>query len=298
MADYNFAMEKKRAFVEGRDGRQISFIVSCYFTYDVFSLICIVIALISVFLLFAPGEIWFKILFPVAFSIPPLIRTILTVRLSKALKNKPSVTVRLEKPYAKVVRTWQGGDVYHLRGLRINGLSNGRLVSYFEYPLRGSEKTFEEKARTINGSATYEFRVISGTRCVDNFYAPKSKTKGAKKSLALVNRVTGKTKRFSYEPIPVSKEDIVTFLELFSGYEELFFSGPDKKYALVTLSTSGEPENRWVSVDKEAIDDPVKAVDLLAGEGYCNEGGAFLLLSIMDGNDPNGFFAELELIRS
>ena len=294
--DYNLLMKQQKAYVEGRDAKQIASIVSAYFTYDVTTLICIVVTLSSLFLSLAPGELWFKIAIPIAFAIPPIIRTILTIRLSKALKNNQSKVIHLEKPYAKVVRTHQGGDVYFLKGLRINGMVDNKPVSYFEYPLKGSEKLFEEKAKKINASETYDLKIVNGTHCVDNFFVPTKRKKTPKASLNLSNEATGKTKRFKNEAIAVSKEDLTTFLELYSGYEELFLQGKDGKYRKVTISTYDVPEKRSITVDKLQVDDPVKTIDILS-DNYLDEDGNFSLLSIMLDNDPSGFFIELDRLR-
>ena len=289
-------MKQQKAYVEGRDANQIASIICAYFTYDVTTLICIVVALISFLLFLAPGELWFKIATPIAFAIPPIIRTILAFRLSKALKNNPSRVVHIEKPHAKVVRTHQGGDVYFLKGLRINGIVDNKLVSYFEYPLKGSEKIFEEKAKKINALETYDLTIVTGTHCVDNFFIPTKSKKSSKASLILHNEATGKTKRFKNGPIAVSKEDLAVFLELYSGYEELFLQGKNSNYTKVTISTFDVPVKRSINIDKLQVDDPTKTIDILC-DNYLDKDGYFSLLSIMDGNDPSGFFVELDELK-
>ena len=94
----------------------------------------------------------------------------------------------------------------------------------------------------------------------------------------------------------MEKEDLTTFLELYSGYEELFLQGKDGKYRKVTISTYDVPEKRSITVDKLQVDDPVKTIDILS-DNYLDEDGNFSLLSIMLDNDPSGFFIELDRLR-
>gem|GEM_PF-6104878 len=78
-------MKQQKAYVEGRDAKQIASIASAYFTYDA----PLLFASSSLFLSLAPGELWFKIAIPIAFAIPPIIRTISTYDVPK----KRSITV-------------------------------------------------------------------------------------------------------------------------------------------------------------------------------------------------------------
>ncbi|MBQ7249957.1 MAG: hypothetical protein IJS37_01210 [Bacilli bacterium] len=281
--------------IEGRSKKQIDLILSWYFTYDVVALICGVVCFVTIFFAFAPGPLWSKIVFPCAFAVPVIIRSILTIKLKTKLYQNETVTISVKNPRAKVVRTRQGGDAYHLKGLRITGEVDGRVVSFFEYPLKESSTAFFREEKRINNLVTIELRVVKGTHVIDNFYQErKRKAKNAVSTYK--NFTTGKEREFKFAPMEIEKEDLSLFLGLFSLYEELYLLGPSESYVVVKLSVSGKEEERYLTIDKTAIDDVDKTMEWLENNGFIVDGVA-KLLAIMDMNDPSGFFAELSGLK-
>ena len=287
-------MSKKEP-IENRSKRQISLILSWYFTYDLVALICSVLLFVCLCIVFFGGGLWFRIALPTLLAVPVAIRTILTIALRKKLYNNHSKTIVLEKPTAKVIRTRQG-DVYTLKGLKISGLVNGKKQSYFEYPLKDSSALFFKKEKSINGKATIEINVIDGTHVINNFYEEKQRSKSKVTKKEYLNFTNGKAKKFLFEPIEVKESDLLYFLTWFSSYEELYFVSGNKKYVLVRLSVSGKVENRYITVDKLNIDNPEKTIEWLNLNGFIIDEN-LKLIGIFDSNDPAGFFLELDSIK-
>lgn len=283
--------------IENRSKRQISLILSWYFTYDLVALACSILLFVCLFVvIFTDGELWFKIALPILLALPVAIRTILTIVLRNKLYNNHSKTVVLEKPTAKVSRTRQGGDVYTLKGLKISGLLNGKKRSYFEYPLKDSSSLFFKKEKSINGKSTIEINIIDGTHVINNFYEEKQRGKSKVAKEEYSNFSNGKAKKFLSEPIEVKESDLLYFLTWFSLYEELYFANNNKKYVLIRLSVSGKDEKRYITIDKLNIDNPEKTIEWLDLNGFIVDGN-LKLIGIIDCNDPKGFLQELDSIK-
>ncbi len=282
--------------IEGRSKKQIDLILSLYFTYDMVAIICSILLFMSIIIVLLPGPLWSKIVFPCAFAVPVIIRSILTIKLKTKLYQNETVTISVKNPRAKVVRTHQGGDVYDLKGLRITGEVDGRVVSFFEYPLKESSTAFFREEKRINNLETVELRVVKGTHVIDNFYQER-KRKAKTAVSPYKNFTTGKEKKFKFAPMEIEKEDLSLFLGLFSLYEELYLLGPSESYVVVKLSVSGKEEERYLTIDKTAIDDVDKTMEWLENNGFIVDGVA-KLLAIMDMNDPSGFFAELSGLQN
>ena len=289
---------KNKVACENRPKNQIEYIVFKYFTYDMVALICGVVLFVSLFVvIFVPGELWFKIALPSLLAIPVIIRIILTVCLNSKLYKNPSKTITINNPVAKVIRTWQGGDVYYLKGLSIKGEYNGKTIHLFEYPLKESSTLYFKKEKEINGKSSIEITIVEGTHVVNNFYEEKQRSKTKQTAASYTNQSTGKAKKFKYAPIDISKEDLIVFLSYFSMYEELYLLNQSNKYAILKISVSGKIEKRYITIDDLTIDDVDKTLAWLESNGYIVDGRA-KLLSIMDLNDPKGFSQELESIRN
>ena len=281
--------------IEGRSKKQIDLILSWYFTYDVVAIICCILLFLSIIIVLLPGPLWSKIVFPCSFAVPVIIRSILIVKLKTKLYQNETVTISVKNPRAKVGRTHQRGDVYHLKGLRITGEVDGRVVSFFEYPLKESSTAFFREEKRINNLETIELRVVKGTHVIDNFYQER-KRKAKTLVSTYKNFTTGKERKFKFALVEIEKEDLSLFLGLFPLYEELYLLGPSESYVVVKLSVSGKEEERYLTIDKTAIDDVDKIVEWLENNGFIVDGVA-KLLAIMDMNDPSGFFAELSGLK-
>ena len=287
---------KDKIICENRNKRQISYLLQLYFTYDVLCVISACALFISIFLsFFAPGKIWFKIALICLFSIPVIIRTILTIILNKKLCNNPSKTIVINNPVSKVLTTRRGGD-YILRGLRIKGEYNGRKIRLFEYPLKESIVLMKNKEKKINGKSQVKVTIIEGTHVINSFYEEK-KLKRTKQSIKTYrNFSTEKEKKFKFEPLNIEKEDLILYLNNSYSYDELYLLSNRNTYVILKVDTTGEKSDKYISIDKLEINDTNKAIEWLEDNGFIYDNN-LTLLAIIDLNDPNGFIKELESIR-
>ena len=286
---------KNRMICENRNKRQKDLILTWYFTYDLLALLCGIAFFVSIFVaIFAPGQLWLKILILCILAVPVLIRTILTIRLNNKLNNSPSKTIVIQNPVAKVSKTRQGGD-YFIRGLRIKGEYNAKKISLFEYPLKNPSSLLR-KEKEINDKASIEVSIIEGTHVINNFYDEKKRDVSKKTISSYQNQTSGKEKKFKFSPISVNKEDLVFFLSNYFGYEELYLLSSSNKYTLLKLTASNDENKRYITLDKQDIDSVIETIEWLEMNDYLMN-DKVKLLAIIDLNDPNGFYQELETLK-
>ena len=110
------------------------------------------------------------------------------------------------------------------------------------------------------------------------------------------NQTSGKEKKFKFSPISVNKEDLVFFLSNYFGYEELYLLSSSNKYTLLKLTASNDENKRYITLDKQDIDSVIETVEWLEMNDYLMN-DKVKLLAIIDLNNPNGFYQELETLK-
>ena len=287
---------KNKMPCENRNKRLVDYTLLRYFTFDIVAVLCIFAFLLSLFfVIFNRGELWVQITVPSILAIPVIVRSILTIRLKVKLYKNPSRTITINNPAAKLVKFRSG--YMQLKFLKIKGECNNKEVTLFEYPINDSAKIYLKKEKEINSKKAIEVSIVEGTNIVNNFYEESPKKEYKKQVSSYINHSSGKAKKFSYAPINISKDDLELFFSYSSNYEELYLLNSFNKYVLITISTEEKSERRFISIDKQDIDDVNKTLDWLESNGYLFNDEA-KLLAILDLNDPNGFLAEVAAIRN
>lgn len=289
-------MAKEHGPVEGRDKKQINFVLAHFLVNDYFCIICAFLCLISLLIaILSDAYLPIRIALPILFFAPIAVKLVLFFRLRHTLFHSPSATVVVNHPKASVkfVKIPRRGITF--KGLVIEGEVDGKDRRLFEYPLRGDCTYYERQASAISRKDSFAFRIIEGTDLIDAFL-PRQKLAKAKKSRKLYKLLGDESKRlFHYEPHFVSEDDLSVYLQKQEGYDELYFANDKEEYVLLLLNES--EMGKTIGLGGEVFLQANKAIAKLKELGFEKDGG-FNLLATFRHVDARYFDGELKSVKA